>query len=308
MGASAPILDMKFSLVFDSGDAIPFEVIYNHELFEFFVDHANRNGQNCFSNQRLLSQNVDHKTSALHTSLTNVNQVLYELIGTNLPERQNLLDYLDQRTLNEIHAKWVASQQKIIAVHKLRYSSRTLASQLGQQLHDQYPDDFDLVPLAPVMQKLGLLVPYEEVNMGVHRLEKCFDWIEFDAPGKWSVFDNPYCQTTVSNQDVVNFGFSYTYVGRQYYNKFENFDLDLVCDDHYNYETLEYAFTLNLRKPQTIPFSSEYMQWCDQHNIRPMGDKVPIANAVDIDHRLFDYRKILYRNSKSINQAKIIIG
>lgn len=300
---------MNFSLVFDTtGDTIPFKVVYNHELFEFFVDQANTNNQNSFGDQKSLSQNVDHRMSELHSSLTNVNQVLYELIGSNLPERTDLIEYLDQQLLNEIHAKWASSQQKTIPVHQLRFSNRRLASQLGQKLHNQYPPDEQFAPMAAVMQKLGLLIPYEEVNMGVHRLEKSFDWIDFDAEGKWKVFENPYQQTMTCNNDIVNFAFSYTYVGRQYYNKFENFDLDLKWNDHYNYEMLEYSFTLNLRKPQTMPFSVEYLNWCKQHSIRPMGNWVPIANAVDIDRSLSEYRKILYRNSKALNQAKIIIG
>jgi hypothetical protein len=300
---------MNFSLVFDtSGDTIPFKVIYNHELFEFFVDQANRNHQNSFSDQKSLSLSVDQKISSLHSSLTNVNQVLYELIGYNLPERNDLLEYLDQHLLNEIHAKWVKTQAKTIPVHQLRFSPRHLASQLGQTLHKQYSPDEQFAALAPVMQKLGLLIPYEEVNTGVHSLERSFDWINFDAPGKWQIFDNPYQQSMISNHDIVNFSFAYTYLGRQHYNKFENFDVDLAWDDHYNYEVLEYSFTLNLKKPQTIPFSFEFMDWCKQRNVQPIGNRIPIANMVDIDRSLLEYRKILYRNSKAVNQAKIIIG
>jgi hypothetical protein len=197
-----------------------------------------------------------------------------------------------------------------VQVHDLRFSDRKVASELGKKLHDLYPDEITAVRLAPAMQKLGYIVPYEAVNTDVHYLESCFHErnLEFNAEAKWETFDNPFDQSLVFNQDVVNFSFHYTYVGRQYYNKFEYFDLDLDCKDHYNYETLEYSFNLNLKNPETKPFSTEFLHWCKRHNIRPIGTQIPIANAVDIDKNLFEYRKILYRNSKADNRAKILIG
>ena len=53
---------MKFSLVFDnSGDTLPFEVKYNHELFEFFIDQTNKKSQNAFSNDQELYKDLDQK-------------------------------------------------------------------------------------------------------------------------------------------------------------------------------------------------------------------------------------------------------
>lgn len=302
---------MRFSIVFDNtGDVIPFEVVHNHDLFEFFVDQANQHKQNSFGNNQRLSRVVNRRLSELHSALTTVNEVLYDLVGVNFKEFVDLEQYLDQQALNRIHEEWVLSQYQQIAVHDLRFSNRILASKLGNRLHDLYPDEIVSVRLAAAMQKLGLIVPYEEVNMAVHRLEKCFDDgnLEFDAEAKWEVFDNPFAKSMTSNHDIVNFGFHYTYVGRQYYNKFEYFDLDLECKDHYNYETLEYSFNLNLRNPETVAFSPEYLRWCEFHSIRPVSNQIPVANAVDIGRNLFEYRKVLYRNSKADNRAKIILG
>jgi hypothetical protein len=165
------------------------------------------------------------------------------------------------------------------------------------------------VPVAAVLEKLGYIFSYEEVNMAVHRLESSFNQstLEFKADQKWNVFDNPYKSTMTSNNDVVNFAFGYTYVGRQYHDKFVNFDTDLEFDDHYNYEKLEFAFQLNLAKPQTIPFSQEFLSWTQQKQIQPITTQIPIANLVNIEKNLFDYRKILYKNSKDNNWAKLIL-
>ena len=78
--------------------------------------------------------------------------------------------------------------------------------------------------------------------------------------------------------------------------------------DHYNYETLEFAFQLNLQKPETIPFSNEAQSWAEQQGIKLVGEQIPIANLENIEQNLFDYRKILYRNSRHNNRAKIMLG
>jgi hypothetical protein len=158
------------------------------------------------------------------------------------------------------------------------------------------------------MEKLGYIYPYEEVNMSIHRLEKSFTQMEFKADNKWEVFENPFLNNMISNNDVVNFSFGYTYVGRQYYNKFKYFDSNLDCQDHYNYETLEFAFQMNLSRPETIPFSSEALNWATGQNIKLIAEQIPIANIVDLETNLVDYRKMLYRNSRDNNRAKIVLN
>jgi hypothetical protein len=157
------------------------------------------------------------------------------------------------------------------------------------------------------MEKLGYIYPYEEVNLGVHRLETAFikHNLEFSADGKWDVFDNPFIDSLVSNNNVTNFSFGYTYVGRQYYSKFEFFDDKLEYPDHYNYEQLEFSFQLNLQKPQTIPYSKEAVAWADTHGVPLITNQLPIANIVGILENLFEYRKVLFRNSRDNNRASI---
>lgn len=299
---------MKFSLVFEnSGDTLPFEVKYNHELLEFFVDHANKKSQNSFYNNRALYRELDQKITQLHWATSKTNEVLYDLIGQSFKQHTDLENYLDQQFLNRQHSDWVFSQQHLVDIDKLRFSAHPAQARLGNRLHDMYPDEIRLVGTAPVLEKLGYIYPYEEVNMAVHRLEQSFNMIEFKADDKWQVFDNPYCHSVVSNKDVVNFSFGYTYVGRQYYNKFKCFDTKLECPDHYNYESLELAFQLNLCRPETVPFSQEAMAWAREQGIKLVGEQLPIGNIADLDSNLFEYRKILYRNSRDNNRAKIIL-
>lgn len=301
---------MKFSLLFDnSGDTLPFDVKYNHELLEFFVHTSNQYSQNSFINDGALQREVDQKLTHLHWAITKTNEVLHDLIGISFSQQPNLENYLEQTFLNKTHCDWALSQSNTVDIDKLRFSNISSKAKLGNRLHDIYPDEIRFPKIAPVLEKLGYIYPYEEVNMGVHRLENLFNRanLEFKADSKWEVFKNPFVDSMVANNDVVNFSFGYTYVGRQRYNKFRFFDTKLEFADHYNYETLEFAFQLNLYRPETIPFSDEALTWAKQHGIKLVGEQIPIGNLENLESNLFDYRKILYRNSRDRNRAKIIL-
>lgn len=301
---------MKFQLVFDNtGDSIPFDIVYNKSLLEFFVNKVNEENQNSFSNNRKLSNLVDQRITDLHWSLSKTNEVFCDLTNQRLYQTNNLEDYLDQSLLNKIHRDWVFSQNHIVNIDELRFSSNANKAKLGKHLHDCYPDEIRSERVSAILTKLGYIYPYEEVNLSVHRLESTFiqENLEFSADNKWQVFPNPFIDDFVSNNDKVNFSFAYTYVGRQYHNKFENFDDELECDDHYNYENLEFSFQLSLSKPQTLPYSQEFLNWATRHNVKLVTRQIPIGNIPNLSKNLFEYRKILYRNSRDDNRASIIL-
>jgi hypothetical protein len=301
---------MKFSLVFEnSNDYIPFEVVNNANILEYFVSKATDKSCNRFSDNQNISNTVSKLLSELHTAVSLTNSVMPNLCNIRFPENTKLLEYLDQQFLNKQHEHWVLSQRQIINIDVLRFSQHKQISKIGWELHDMLPDNIRELSLAVAMQKLGFIFPYEEVNLTVHRLEHFFSQnIEFKSEKKWEVFNNPFLDNMVSSNDVVNFSFGYTYVGRQFYNKWQYWDTNLECIDHYNYETLEYAFQINLDRPQTIPYSKEFISWCNKHRVKPVSCQIPIANIVDLEKNLTYYRRMLYKNSKSGNQSKIIIN
>jgi hypothetical protein len=250
---------------------------------------------------------LDTKITHLHWAISKTNEVLYQLIGKSFDQHTDLEQYLDQNFLNKTHSDWVFSQYSEVDIDALRYNANSNQAKLGNQLHELYPDEIRIVKTAPAMEKLGYIYPYEEVNLGVHRLESAFNKqnLEFSADKKWDIFDNPFIDSIISNSNVTNFSFGYTYVGRQYYNKFEFFDDNLTYPDHYNYEQLEFSFQLNLQKPQTIPYSKEAIAWANTHGVPLITDQLPVANIVDISKNLFEYRKVLFRNSRNNNRASI---
>lgn len=296
---------MRFNLIFEtSGDCIPFETKYNADLIAWFIDQANKNGYNKFSDDQIAYNTVDKKLTHCHWALSKTNEVLYDLIGQSFAQNTDLLDYLDQGFLNRQHRDWVFSQQELVNIDTLRFSADNKMSELGWKLHDIYPDEIRNVKVAEILTHLGYKYPYEEVNMAVHGLEMCFAQnTEFKSQAKWDVFDNPYYTDFVSNNDKVNFSFKYTYVGRQYYDKWRFWDTNLVEDDHYNYEILEWAFQINFDRPQTIPFSQEFLDWCKLHNVPTVSTQIPIGNIIDLENNLKMYRSLLYKNSKNNNSC-----
>jgi len=303
---------MKFTMVFEnSGDEIPFEVCYNHDLISWFINKANLDQCNRFQNNDDLSRQVDQRLNEINWAVSKTNEVYWILTGNNFPQSNNLLDYLDQQILNRQHELWVKSQRHFIDIDLLRFSDDLRKAEIGSKLHDLYPDDMRQIRMAPVMEKLGYIYPYEEVNMTVHRLEHIFSANrEYSASNKWADlgFDNPFVDTMISNQDRVNFSFGYTFVGRQFYNKWQYWDTDLECADHYNYEQLEWSFQINLDRPETRSWSPEFLQWTQNVGVKPIATQLPIANVIDLEKKLTLYRQIMYNNDKQKNAASLILN
>jgi hypothetical protein len=296
---------MKFNIVFErSGDCIPFETKYNADLIKWFINQANIKKHNSFDDWGVVSKELDKCLTHCHWAVSKTNEVLHGLIDVSFNENTDLLGYLNQKFLNSQHRNWVFSQLEMVDIDQLRFSSDKKQSELGWKLHEIYPDEIRKVKVAEILTHLGYIYPYEEVNMSVHKIEGFFSQnIEYKSHAKWNVVENPFYNSFVSNNDKVNFSFGYTYVGRQYYNKWQYWDTELVEDDHYNYETLEWAFQLNLDRPQTIPWSQEFLDWCNHKNVPPISTQIPIGNIVNLENNLQHYRHILYQNSKANNKC-----
>ena len=302
---------MKFHLEFENTkDVISFDVVYNPDLIKWFIIQAEEQGSNRFFNNDDLSKNIDSKLNDINWALSKTNEIYWLLSNESFPQNDNLIDYLDQRFLNRQHAVWVDSQYKIVNIDQLRFSSDSRKAELGRRLHDLYPDEIRDIKMAEAMDKLGYIYPYEQVNKSVHNLESIFSTDrEYSSPNKWAElgFENPFIDTIVSNMDRVNLSFGYTYVGRQYYNKWQYWDTDLEFQDHYNYERLEWSFQLNLDRPQTRSWSPEFLQWANEKGVRPISTQLPIANIIDLEKNLTYYRKMLYSNGRQNNAARLIL-
>lgn len=294
---------MDFKLVFENtGDEIPFTVIENQQLFEYFVDHVNtkRFGDLCNSSS------ITKTIKLLINAIDQVNNTVKILSGINFKKFDNDIGYLDQNFLNSTHCDWVHSQDCVVNIDVLRTSDNLQLAEIGSKLHDCYPDDIRNIRLAEVLSKLGLFNHYTDINdKGIHTIEESFDNIFYCTDNRYDMFENLFFDETVTSNSYTNFSFSYIYLGRKYYDKFANLDEELQYDDHYNFEKLEETFSLSLKRPETIPFSKEFLDWANKHGVKPMGMRVPIANIPDYIENLTKYRTIVYNNSIHKNKCKI---
>jgi hypothetical protein len=302
---------MQLLLIFENtGDQIPLSVIYNHDMIEWFIIKADREGYNSFFNNDGLFQDFNTKLNDAHWAVSKTNEVYWLLSGETFPQNDNLVDYLDQRFTNRQHDLWVKSQYKTVDIDELRFSEDAKKAEIGCKLHEMYPDEIRVILMAEAMIKLGYIYPYEQVNKAAHHIEGIFSQDrEWSASNKWADFGfkNPFVNKMVSNQDRVNFSFGYTYVGRQYFDKWKNWDTNLEFTDHYNYERLEWSFQLNLDRPQTLAWSPEFLQWTQDKKVKPVATQIPIANISDLEKNLTHYRKIIYNNTKQNNPIKLAL-
>lgn len=301
---------MFFKLVFEnSGDFIPVKVVNNHNFFKFYVDTVLKNSDNLFENCDFNTSKLDNEVDQLLLRINKINNILASLPKAVLLESPNSFEQaIDQDFLNKNHALWVKNEFITYNIDELRSSTDKETKNIGEFLHSCYPDDIRLITTSEIFGKFELFHDFQEINMGVHRTEGFFfKNYEFSSDHKWNVFENKLVDEIETNNGITNFNIGHTYVGRQNYDKFMHFDTDLKYTDFYNFEKIEYSFNFNLCKPETIPFSKEFVDWSKQHNQKPKGLQIPIGNVIDLESNLTKYRTVLYNNTKSNNKVSIVI-
>lgn len=295
---------MNFKIVFEkTGDEIPFIVIDNQKLFEHFINHVQGKGFFDYDN---VSNKITKNLKVLSNSIGKVNDTLKVLPTTEFELLDNITDYLNQDFLNRTHCDWAKNESLSFNIDELRESDSIDLKKIGNLLHNLYPDNRRNISTSEILYKLGLLNDYKDINdNGVHAIEHSFNKINYSTDKRYDMFENKFFDEMTTSNSFSNFSFTYTYVGRRYYNKFVYFDDTLQYDDHYNFQHLEETFSLSLRRPETIPFSKEYLEWSNKNNVKPIGMTAPIANIPNLMENLTKYRTIVYNNSIQKNKCTI---
>lgn len=294
---------MNFSLVFDSsGDSITFKTISNTtaDVLNYYVDNLNQRDLNRFASYGV-GVKIEQAVNKLHATIGECNRVVYELLDHAI-DTYSTEDYLNQQVLNKLHADWVNSLSKQYNIQEKR---KKYKSAQAEQIHDMFPDEIPSPPIGTIIQKLGIDNLYNRINHDVHNIEFLFSKIKFrTADQPWVEFANPFGSEILTN-DIANFALSFNHLGRTLYNKFLYFDHQLEYSDENSFDQLLGFVEINLQPAQTIPLSSEYVTWCQQHGRIPSGDHLNIGNIPDLTDRLADYRKIIFRNTRQNNNFSI---
>lgn len=293
---------MNFSLVFEnSGDVLPFQAL-TPEFLEFYVEQLEQQGLNSFHFTGGTLLGVTNHISAFRAATEKVNAWLETLIGATIPVLSDH-EYLDQDNLNYIHAYWVRLQKHPVDIDQRR---RVLGhNNLIEKVHDSYPDNERFPLLGDVIQKIEKNSEFSSLNAPwLHGLENKFDVIKFQCHQEWLEFNNPWPKD-IATLDVCNLYLPFAHLGRTQYNKFVTYDQDYQHNDENTFNEILKYIEISLRRPETKPYSPEYLQWCADSGKVPSGDLIPLGNIPDLVENLYRYRILLLNNVLAKNNFQI---
>ena len=292
---------MNFSIVFDNtGDSIPFESV-NTEILEYYVEFLNSNDGNHFECLDNTSADIHQTIAALKQVSIELNQWVPDILGREIPVYSDN-EYLEQSNLNQLHADWVVSQTANYDIDTNRKAQRP--GSLADKIHNYFPDDIRFPRVDQVIDLIGNAKQYQQINVLVHKLEGLFNLLTFQSADKFYLCtNNVFDKHKVLTNDFGNLRMMFMHLGRSRYNKFTNFDKQFA--DENTYDQLIGYVSLHLVQPETVPFSNEYISWCQQLNKTPLGERLNFGNIPDIQSRLKDYRVVVLRNLSQYNKFSI---
>ena len=298
---------MKFYLVFEnSGDSIPF-VSENSDLLEYYVKFIDNEKINKFSPIKNFKEKLITELQNIHDVISQYNTTEASEFTGKFSVRDKLEDYLNQEYLNSIHCQWVHNnhlEYTFSKIKKLNINNRY------QWLLDQLPDDDHVIPASEIFCKYNVKELSDSINHAVHTVEGFFNNIKYqgnyDVIWNWKEIKNIFPKNYTSNC-TANLSISFNHYGRTLYNKFLNQSGTIFHDDENTYNQLLGFVNLSLRPCETIYYSKEYLNWCNQINREPGGENLNIGYIQNLPDYLTEYRKIIYRNTLSQNKFQLVI-
>jgi len=281
---------MLFHLEFEnSNDILSFESDTNSDILTYYVDNLNKQDRNKFkSNKTFTNQNL--------TPLINEINEYFEYYTDCKFDVYEDYDYFNQHVLNKLHADWTHSQYNI----KVDVKSKGLL--------DYYSDDSLFPNWNDVLYKIGKEEHYNSLNTRIHKLENQVNNIRYNTDDNYlhmdMHMDNPFSKDRCTN-DICNFKLAFNHLGRTLYNKFNTLDDTLQANDENTFNELLGCVEISLCRPQTIPLSKEYIEWCNKLNKIPSGDFLNIGNLIDYKNKLTEYKQIVYNNKSNSFTIKI---
>jgi hypothetical protein len=196
-----------------------------------------------------------------------------------------------------------AHNQDIVDSQRKKYNN----SEIVEQIHNIYPDELPIVRVDDILDKLHVKKEFNDINLYVHRLESIFKYVRAKSEiENWVEMSNPFPKSCLSNS-IANLSIDFNHLGRTLYNKFQNFDTNLMYDDENSYNELLNYVAIRIRPPETISMSVEYVESCRRNNREPIGNFLNIGNLINLNDNLTKYRQILYKNIQANNRFSIIL-
>lgn len=300
---------MKFKIVFEnSGDTILFSTDVP-DLLNFYVDFLNENKANSFKVNSSVFDELNTTIKNLFDTLIDYNNSICSDFTGKIFCPDNPEYLIDQDMLNRTHSEWVHSN------HIKYYTFDTIKEMnttgIYDDLLDTLPDDDHKIPASEILYKYNAKDLHNNINILAHDIECVFNSIKFqsdiDMDYNWIEIKNPFTKKYTSNS-LSNLSISFNHYGRTLYNKFKYKGPDInFYDDENSFNQLLGFVTLSLLPPESIPYSKEYVEWCNKINREPAGDFLNLGNIENLAENSTKYRQIIHRNILHNNKFSIEI-
>lgn len=246
-------------LVFNkTGDELQLTPV-NHKLFEYYVDNLNQQDKNkFFANYTGINTALPERLCDIYSE---INKILDKF---KLAFPWEVIDPLDQNILNQLHSHWVmlgVKQPKLLSALRL----------MGEE----------------TVQK------FRDVNELIHEIENMFHVNSKNFTSDPWMIPNTF-GTDILSFDLVNISIVYNNLGRQQYERFRAWDLTWEGRDEMT--TLSGELDINLSRPESRVATTEFTNWCQQQNEKPIGVICPLANFTDLEKNLSKYREMFLNN------------
>lgn len=253
-------------LVWESTGDTLFIDVENSIVVEYWIDQINADKKNSFE---LVSSSfpVNELVRDLSNNVKLINEILTKFKINYFSSHD--VDWLDQDNLNLLHTQWVKLQQ-----------------------------DYKIVP---VLSKFNdnVLQKFHDINKLIHQIEKS-SFVSYvnDSLTTWQT-PNPF-GTTILKYGTWQVELQYQNLGRSTYEKWFNYDYNLIDTDTNNFTHIGGEIHFNICRSLAIDAPVEYVKFCSENNITPIGCKLPIGNfkeSITVVRQLFN-KNVAIKNNR----------
>tara|TARA_R110000851_G_scaffold56831_1_gene132769 strand:+ start:274 stop:1065 length:792 start_codon:yes stop_codon:yes gene_type:complete len=251
---------MQFGLVFDKTDDTIDFVSTNSDLVNYYVTSVNADDKNSFKiqNSELLS-NIKY----LQKCIIDTNDFFENKLKKNTFTEFVNANIYNQTILNRLHMVWVKFQ-------------------------------IENPSISTMLEKIDntLLTKFRDINHVLHKIESTMFVISnFNSYKLWSC-ENIF-QSNIIDFNSYNLSINFNNLGRSTYNKWIYHDDNAYDSDTDDFTTLSGELILRTFKPHTRTAPLEYVEWCQTHNVLPVGYNIGLGNLVQPPQSA---QEILHRN------------
>lgn len=258
---------MQIKLTWSETDQhLNFDVI-NPDLAEWFVAKCHELG-----NQFVTADTVTDVPERSDNTLSRIEEINQAIDAVNKfmasmkqPVFAKPQDWFDQQQLNQLHKDWAVSRIQTPRLSNMLY-------QIDRKLFDSY----------------------QEMNCHIHLIEKSFD-NSFRDQTHWRV-PNPF-QLSRYDWHQCHLAIRYPGHGREPFEKFLNNDQDVYYGDNCNWDNIDSFVQITLVRPYRMEPPQEFLTWCQELDLIPNTNQLPLANLTDWTSNLALARRLVTENS-----------